>query len=68
MGCEYCRREIFGTERDIKEVAENTERHAVLLQCTKCNGFWESVVEERGPKEVTLDFVRKNYPAVRVEV
>jgi len=65
MGCEHCRREIYGAEKGIKEVAENMERHAVLLQCSKCNGFWEAIAEERGPKEVPLAFVKKEYPMLK---
>lgn len=64
MSCDHCRKVIFTTEENIKQIGENFERHAVLLQCEKCGAYWEAVVEEKGPKEVAREFVKKYYPQI----
>lgn len=65
MSCGHCKQTIFTTEEDIKQVAENFERHAVLLQCERCGAYWEAVAEEKGPKEVSFEFVKLHYPTVK---
>ena len=64
MSCEHCRKFIYSTEAGISEKGMNHKRHAILLQCSHCFTFYETVGEEKGVNEVGINFVKKFYPDV----
>jgi len=63
--CAFCAK-FPSSLSSLDEVAVSVARHGTLYQCQNCGTYFEVVAEERSPRLITHEEIKKYYPCIAV--